>query len=72
MKRKPRAARVVPYRVSGPCNCAVCSEREQLSMAAKWHPQTEVRVSAVLFLGLLDAVAAGHCGGGVELRNIFD
>jgi hypothetical protein len=71
MSPERRARRVRPYLVSGPCNCAACAEREQLNAAARFHPEVEVRVQAMTFLGFLDKVHEGTVGA-VSVSQLFD
>ena len=66
-----RAARVAPFHVRGSCDCAVCSEREQLHDVAAWHPEASARVIALSLLGAMEAVHNGRVGS-IELMQLFD
>jgi hypothetical protein len=66
-----RAERRPLYPATGPCNCAVCVEKEHLHDIASWHPHMQARVLAMTFIGALDAVRLGRSGA-VEMWNLFD
>ena len=62
MEKTPRVARRVPFPVTGPCDCAVCAELEQLTDAACWHPAMPVRRVALTILAVFEQVRAGKRG----------
>lgn len=70
-KRPPRASRVTPYCPSGPCDCSVCVEREQLHDVAQWSPVMPMRIVAMTLLGAMEAAQAGRLGA-FDLMNCFD
>ena len=72
MKKLRKAERRPPFHVTGKCDCMVCTEIEQLGSIAAHHPEPQVRVMALGFAGMIQAVSTGKCGAGVELKNLFD
>jgi hypothetical protein len=59
------------YQVAGACNCALCTEREQLHVAAYVAPEFPCRVVAMNFIGWMMQIEQGQYGG-VSLENCFD
>ena len=65
------AARRAPF--IGACRCGhpACAEREQLQQTATLAPNMGVRLVAMSFLGMIEAIDRGALGG-VTLDALFD
>ena len=72
MARKRHAPRRPAF--VGVCNCGqpICAEREQLHRVAQFAPRLPTRLTAMSFLGMLEAVDRGVYGGIQSAESLFD